>query len=52
MVAEEIRKLAEETREETESIGVILEELSQEAEEVAEAVNNSVSATQIHKMLP
>ncbi|HJB24843.1 MAG TPA: hypothetical protein H9946_11945 [Candidatus Jeotgalibaca pullicola] len=46
VVAEEIRKLAEETREETESIGVILEELSQEAEEVAEAVNNSVSATQ------
>lgn len=45
VVADEIRKLAEKTREETESIGAILQELYDEAEQVTKAVNNSVSAT-------
>lgn len=45
VVADEIRKLAEKTREETENIGVILNELSEEAEQVANAVNHSVTAT-------
>lgn len=51
VVANEVRQLAEKTREETESIGAILDELSQEAEEVANAVNHSVSATQVQDEL-
>lgn len=51
VVAEEIRKLAVKTREETESIGVILDELSQEAEEVGNTINHSVSATQTQDVL-
>jgi methyl-accepting chemotaxis protein len=46
VVADEIRKLAEKTREETGNIGIILNELSDEAEQVSYAVNNSVSAAQ------
>lgn len=46
VVADEVRQLAEKTREETESITIILDELSQEAAEVAAAINQSVTATQ------
>lgn len=45
VVATEIRKLAEETRKETENIGIILSELSDEAEQVAMEVYSSISAT-------
>ena len=45
VVANEIRILAEETRKETESIDVILSELSDEAEQVAKEIHNSISAT-------
>ena len=45
VVADEIRKLAEMTRKETDSIEVILSDLIQEANQVAAKVNNSVSAT-------
>lgn len=47
VVADEIRKLAEITRNETENIGKILSELSNESEEVANNINNSISATSI-----
>lgn len=47
VVADEIRKLAEITRNETENIGKILLELSKESEEVANNINNSISATSI-----
>jgi len=45
VVANEIRVLAEETRKETESIDTILAELSDEAEQVAKEVYNSIAAT-------
>lgn len=45
VVANEIRVLAEETRKETESIDTILTELSEEAEQVAKEVYNSIAAT-------
>ena len=45
VVANEIRQLAEQTRKETENIGTILDELSNEAVEVSNEVNRSVSAT-------
>ena len=45
VVAVEIRELAEKTRAETENIANILEELSQNAEHAASAVDNSVEAT-------
>lgn len=45
VVAEEIRKLAEMTRKETDSIEVILSDLIKEADQVAVKVNSSVSAT-------
>lgn len=51
VVADEVRQLAEKTREETESIGFILDELSQEAEVVATAINHSVSATETQNEL-
>lgn len=44
VVAEEIRQLAEKTRQETENIARILEELSDNAREAAGAVNRSVEA--------
>lgn len=44
VVADEIRKLAEETREETERIAAILNELSDEAAEAVDAVGKSVDA--------
>lgn len=44
VVADEIRKLAEETREETERIAAILNELSDEAAEAVDAVEQSVEA--------
>jgi len=46
VVADEIRKLAEKTRLETENIAHILNELSDNAEHAAEAVNKSVNATE------
>lgn len=45
VVADEIRQLAEKTRLETENIANILEELSENAQRAAAAVNNSVDAT-------
>lgn len=42
--ADEIRQLAEKTRQETENIATILEELSNEAKNAAETVNTSVEA--------
>lgn len=45
VVAEEIRKLAEITKKETDSIEVILSDLISEAEQVATKVSTSVSAT-------
>ena len=45
VVANEIRQLAEQTRRETENIGSILDELSNEADDVSNEVNRSVSAT-------
>lgn len=44
VVADEIRELAEKTRSETENIATILAELSQNAEDAAEAVRSSVEA--------
>lgn len=46
VVADEIRKLAERTRMETENIGSILLELSEESEQVANAIDKSISATE------
>lgn len=45
VVADEIRQLAEKTRQETENIARILAELSANAEDAAEAVDRSISAT-------
>ncbi len=44
VVAEEIRQLAEKTRQETENIASILNELSEDAEAAAGAVNRSIEA--------
>ena len=44
-VADEIRQLAEKTRQETENIASILSELSENAENAASAVNRSIDAT-------
>ncbi|WP_066896145.1 methyl-accepting chemotaxis protein [Clostridium nigeriense] len=46
VVAEEIRKLAEKTNNETKNISIILSELSEETEEVANEVNISINATE------
>ncbi len=45
VVADEIRQLAEKTRQETESIATILGELTQNAEDAANAVSESIQAT-------
>lgn len=44
-IADEIRDLAEKTRQETENIAAILGELTDDAEKAAEAVTHSVAAT-------
>ncbi len=46
VVADEIRQLAEKTRQETENIAAILGELTDDAEQAAQAVGFSVSATE------
>lgn len=51
VVADEVRQLAEKTRGETENIGIILDELSHETEEVAAAISHYVSATQTQNEL-
>nr|WP_307991548.1 methyl-accepting chemotaxis protein [uncultured Niameybacter sp.] len=51
VVAEEIRKMAEETKRETGNIEIILSQLVEESEEVASAVDHSVSATHVQDEL-
>lgn len=51
VVANEIRQLAEKTRQETENIATILNELSQDAEVAANAVEHSVTATSVQDEL-
>lgn len=51
VVAEEIRKMAEETKRETENIETILSQLVDESEQVASAVDHSVSATHVQDEL-
>ena len=51
VVADEIRQLAAKTKEETEQIARILEELSMNAEEASEAVEQSVNATAVQDQM-
>ena len=51
VVADEIRQLAEKTKTETENIALVLDELSQNAEEAAKAVDSSVEATAAEEQL-
>ena len=51
VVADEIRQLAAKTKEETEQIARILEELSLNAEEASEAVEQSVNATEVQDQM-
>ena len=51
VVADEIRQLAAKTKEETEHIARILEELSLNAEEASDAVEQSVNATEVQDQM-
>ncbi len=51
VVADEIRQLAEKTKTETENIALVLDQLSENAEEAAKAVDSSVEATSAEEKL-